>query len=106
MDDIILGGETTPQKQPKRKGIKTADVKRLKREGHSIAAICNKLNVSTATVSYHLAKKRKDKGTTRVKAAVTTAPDTTFEVELFGTTIKLDKAPNSIEKIGTKLIIN
>lgn len=103
MDDVILGGDT-PQKQPKRKGIKTADVKRLKREGHSIAAICNKLNVSTATVAYHLGKKRKDKGVPRVKAAV--APVMSgFEVELFGTVIILDQAPASIERVGNRITI-
>lgn len=89
---------------PKRKGIKTAEVKRLKREGLTIRQICDALNVSHATVYHHLAKKRKDLGTTRVKAAVTTE-NTGFEAELFGTIIKLDKAPTSIERVGNRIII-
>ncbi len=86
------------------KGIKTADVKRLKREGYSIAAICNKLNVSAATVYNHLAKKRADAGVKRdTKAAVTET--VSFEAELFGTVIKLDRTPVSIERVGNKIII-
>lgn len=103
MDDLILGGETTPRNKPK--GVKTAEIKRMKREGFSNAAICNKFGISHGSLYYHLAKKRKDAGTQRVKSAVNTS-EAAFEVELFGTTIKLDKAPNSIEKIGSKLIIN
>ena len=88
------------------KGIKTSEVKRLKREGYSHAAICNKLGVTYATVIYHLNKKRKDKGTVRVSRVVDAAPVSAFEVELFGTTIKLDKQPSSIEKIGNKYVIS
>lgn len=95
--------------QTKRKGIKTADVKRLKREGHSNAAISQKLNISGATVSYHLGKRRKAKtAEPEVKSLVAAVDITTvegFEAELFGTIIKLDRVPVSIERIGNRIVI-
>lgn len=94
-----------PQKRPK--GIKTADIKRMKREGYSTAAICNKLNVSPATVSYHLAKKRKPKAdnVADVRSSVNSEELNGFEAELFGTVIKLDRVPASIERIGNRIVI-
>ena len=102
MENVNPEGLTQPQKRPK--GIKTADVKRLKREGHSVPAICNKLGISYASVTYHLRKKRKDTGVPRVKTAVV-AESIGFEAELFGTIIKLDKVPAMIERIGNRIII-
>ena len=106
MENVNPEGLTQPQKRPK--GIKTADVKRLKREGHSVASICNKLGISYASVSYHLRKKRKDTGIPRVKTNVSAESITeyVFEADLFGTIFKLDKTPSSIEKIGNKIVIS
>lgn len=95
---VLASSSTRP------KGIKTADVKRMKREGYSIAAICNKLNVTSATVYNHLAKKRADAGVKRDTKSATTET-VSFEAELFGTVIKLDRTPVSIERVGNKIII-
>jgi AcrR family transcriptional regulator len=95
---VLASSSTRP------KGIKTAEVKRMKREGYSIAAICNKLNVTSATVYNHLAKKRADAGVKRdTKSA--TAEAVLFEADLFGTVFRLDKAPVSIERIGNRIVI-
>lgn len=94
-----------PSSRPK--GIKTADVKRLKRDGYSNAAICNKLGCSGATVSYHLSKRRKSKSVAEVtvKTQVETTEFKGFEAELFGTLIRLDQTPSSIERIGNRIVI-
>ena len=99
---------STVSSQPKSsrpRGIKTADIRRMKRQGYSTAAICNQLGVSAATVSYHLMKRRKPKDTTVVKTSISTAEANSFEAELFGTLVKLDRRPASIECIGNRLII-
>lgn len=87
------------------KGIKTSDVKRLKRAGKSIPEISQNLGVSQQTVRYHLAKKRADAG---IKRAINPTPvdsSTEFEAELFGTLIKLDKVPSTIERVGNRIVI-
>lgn len=103
MENLTQEGVEKASQRPK--GIKTADVKRLKREGHSVPAICNKLGVSVATVHYHL-NKRRAKPT--VKGAINPTPvDSTvsFEAELFGTLIVLDQVPSSIERVGNRITI-
>ena len=97
--------ELRAAKRPK--GIKTADIKRMKRTGASDQLIAEQFDCTIQTVRYHLAKKRKDSGTVRVKHNMTAEPvkNLHFEVELFGTTIKLDETPVSIEKVGNKLVI-
>lgn len=87
------------------KGIKTSDVKRLKREGKSVPEISEKLGVSHQTVRYHLAKKRADAGVKRNINPTLVDNSTSFEAELFGTLIKLDKTPSSIERIGNRIVI-
>lgn len=79
----------------------------MKREGYSNAAISLALDCSAATVSYHLCKKRKSKSETpvSVKTSVATEEFKGFEAELFGTIIRLDKTPSSIERIGNRIVI-
>lgn len=91
----------------KPKGIKTADVKRLRKEGLSLQEIADKMDISYATVAYHLAKKRKDAGTVRVKSQMSAETPTPipFEADLFGTILKLDRTPLSIERIGNRIVI-
>jgi hypothetical protein len=89
------------------KGVKTADVKRMKREGLSNTTIAKKCGISTSAVNYHLGKKRKSKTTTEVKVRKSVnAPELSgFEADLFGTVIKLDQIPTSIERVGNRIII-
>jgi predicted transcriptional regulator len=96
--------EITVSRQ-KPKGIKTADVKRLKRTGMSVPEISDKLGVSHQTVRYHLAKKRADVGVKRNINPTPVDNNTGFEAELFGTLIKLDKTPSSIERVGNRIVI-
>lgn len=90
-----------------RKGIKTADVKRLKRTGMSLTAISKQYGISVSAVNYHLGKKRKPRTTktVEVRKSVSTETSMGFEADLFGTIIKLDRIPVSIEREGNRIII-
>lgn len=90
-----------------RKGIKTADVKRLKRTGMSLTAISKQYGISVSAVNYHLSKKRKARttNTAEVRKSVNTENLSGFEADLFGTIIKLDRVPVSIEREGNRIII-
>jgi predicted transcriptional regulator len=87
------------------RGIKTSDVKRMKREGKSVHEISEKLGVSQQSVRYHLAKKRADAGIKRVINPIPVDNSKSFEAELFGTLIKLDQVPSSIERVGNRIVI-
>lgn len=93
----------TPDKRPK--GIKTKDVKALHRTGMLATDIAKHLGISQGTVSYHLNKKRADKGVKRSISAKPAEATTEFEAELFGTLIKLDQVPTTIERIGNRIVI-
>lgn len=90
-----------------RKGVKTVDVKRLKRSGMSLTAIAKQYGISYSAVSYHLSKKRKPNTPkdVQVRKSVNTETPTGFEADLFGTIIKLDRVPVSIEREGNRIII-
>lgn len=92
-----------PHKRPK--GIKTKDVKALHRTGMSASEIATHLGISQGTVSYHLKKKRADAGVKRVVNPTPVDNSTGFEAELFGTLIRLDQTPTSIERIGNRIVI-
>lgn len=89
------------------KGIKSVDVRRLRRQGYSVTDIGDLLGITQASVSYHLNKKSKNKTEGKMSTVKdSTVQDTAFEAELFGTIIKLDRTPRSIERIGNKIIIS
>ena len=85
------------------KKIKSSEIRRLKREGHSPAAIAKKLGVSANTVYYHLITKKKR---TQAKTELKQQASECFEFEVFGTVIKTDQKPVSIEKVGNRIVIN
>lgn len=89
----------------KPKGIKSVDVRRLRREGFSNTAISELLNVTPSSVSYHLRKRSTVKASAASSRKESIMPVTSFEADLFGTVIKLDRIPASIEHIGNKIII-
>jgi predicted transcriptional regulator len=99
--------KVTSNKQGVPKGVKTVDVKRLKRNGMTVSAIAKHIGVSSSAVSYHLGKKRKARttNTAEVRKHVKTKTSTEFEADLFGTIIKLDRIPASIERDGNRIII-
>ena len=92
---------------------KTLAVKRLKREGVSDDVIATTLNISKSSVHYHLSKKRtyargnesKKEESNQTQMLFSRESDSGFEAEVFGTLIRLDKAPKSIERIGNRIVI-
>lgn len=92
------------QKSTAPKKIKSADVRRLKRQGYTPAAIADHLGVSPATVYYHLIKKKR--ATTEVKTSVSTSDKFAFEVNLYGVSIKLQQRPTTIEQRENAILIS
>lgn len=86
------------------KKIKSVDVRRLKRNGYSVKEIAAQMGITTPTVYFHLKKKNKVEKTPSVEVKSAKA-DTVFEAELFGTLLRLDSKPASIEKIGNRIVI-
>jgi orotate phosphoribosyltransferase-like protein len=103
MENLVNAPETQTKRSYNNK-VKSVDVRRLKRQGYTPAAIAEKLNMSATAVYYHLIKKPKKNADDKVTVKTSSA-DVMFEAELFGTTIRLDKVPMSIERIGNKIII-
>lgn len=102
MENLVNAPETQTKRSYNK--VKSVDVRRLKRQGYTPAAIAEKLNMSATAVYYHLIKKPKNEAEKKVTVK-TTVNTVMFEAELFGTTIRLDKVPTSIEQIGNKVII-
>jgi orotate phosphoribosyltransferase-like protein len=102
MENLVEAQEAQTKRSYNR--VKSVDVRRLKRQGFTPAAIAEKLNMSATAVYYHLIKKPK-KGTENKMSVKTSVETVAFEAELFGTTIRLDKVPASIERIGNRIVI-